>query len=236
MLRRRVWLALPLGFAVFGCLPQGGDTPLVPSNPFVNDPAPPPAQSSCAPATAEAATRVALVGQKLVAANPQVGLHPLFRTIGAASPEVFHRGTDEVLITEGLVKQCTEGQLAAVLAQEMGKMASEREAQDAAKAGAPEREPPPALFIGADATSSRGPADLTYQAELAPYERDRKRRFSSAPQPAGDSDALGRSLLLKAGYADTDLQAARPLLKVASENMALEKQLAAPAASQPATR
>jgi hypothetical protein len=236
MFRRCVCLGLPLCLAALGCLPQGGDTPLVPSNPFVSDPPAPPARSSCAPATAEAATRVALVGQKLVAANPQVGLHPLFRTIGAAPPEVFHRGTGELLITEGLVKQCTEGQLVAVLAQELGKMASEREAQDGAQADAPEREPPPALFIGADATSSRGPADLTRQAELAPYERDRKRRFSSAPQPPDDPEALGRSLLLKAGYADADLQAAKPLLKAAAENMTLEKQLTAPAAPPPGTR
>jgi hypothetical protein len=224
MARRLVYLALPLCLAVLGCLPQDADTPLLPANPFINNSAaPPPAQASCSPASAEAATRVALVGQKLVAANQPVGLHPLFRTIGTPEPEVFHHGTGEVLITEGLARQCTEGQLAAVLALELGKMASEREAQAAAQPSAPEREPPPPLFIGSDGQSARGPADGTYLAQLAPYDQERRRRRSSAPPP--DPEALGRSLLLKAGYADADLQAARPLLKAAGEHMALEKQL-----------
>jgi hypothetical protein len=75
--------------------------------------------------------------------------------------------------------------------------------------------------IGGDALSSRGPADLTYLAELAPYDRERRRVAASPP----DAQALARSMLIKAGYAPADLDAAKPLLEAAAENNALEKQL-----------
>jgi hypothetical protein len=222
MLRR----CLPLGVlfltAVLGCV---GDDPnfLVPVNPFSNAPAPPaPIQAaSYVPPSAESATRVALVGQKVLAANPQMGLRPVFRTIGAPTEEVFHRGTAEVAITEGLAKKCTtEAQLAAVLGQELGKMAAERGASSAVFHPT-ERDPAMQMPIGGDAVGSRGPADLTYLAELAPYDRERRRVAASPP----DAQALARSMLIKAGYAPADLDAAKPLLEAAAENNALEKQL-----------
>src|SRR5262249_39695897 len=76
-----------------------------------------------------APARVDAGGRQLLAANPQVGAKPLFHTIGAPQPEVFHRGTSDVWVTEGLVRQCaTDGQLAALLCLELGKMVAEREA------------------------------------------------------------------------------------------------------------
>src|SRR5438132_12682054 len=100
-------------FAAAGCLPQANTT-LVPSNPFGS---PPPAQiahTALAPASIEAAARVDCLGRRIVVANPQMGIQPLFRTIGAPQAEIFHQGTSEVDITEGLVNQCpADGQLAA---------------------------------------------------------------------------------------------------------------------------
>jgi hypothetical protein len=222
MLRR----CLPLGVlfltAALGCV---GDDPnfLVPVNPFSNGPAPvtPTSASSALPPSAESATRVALVGQKILAANQQMGLRPVFRTIGAPTDEVFHRGTTDVTITEGLVKKCTtEAQLAAVLGQELGKMAAER-----GTAGGvfhpTERDPAMQMPIGGEGLGSRGPADLTYLAELAPYDRERRRVAASPPDP----QALARSMLIKAGYAPADLDAAKPLLDAAAENNTLEKQM-----------
>src|SRR3546814_14152828 len=62
------------------------------------------------PATEEASLRVVQVGQKLLAANPQIGLKPLFSTIGpsTAGPpaeEIFHAGKNQVVITETLVRK-----------------------------------------------------------------------------------------------------------------------------------
>ncbi len=158
-----------------------------------------------------------------MAANPQLDVRPLFRTMAVSQAEVFHRGTAEVLITEGLVKQCTEGQLAAVLAVELGKIAAEKEAQATVKDRVPPRDPPPPLFIGADASSSRGPADLTHLAELAPYERER-RQAAAAAAPQADPQQLAHGILLKAGYSATDLVAAEPVLKLAAQNVTLERQ------------
>jgi hypothetical protein len=231
MPRRIVGLALPLLLAVAGCLPQ--DAALVPSNPFATEPAPPPSQTaSASPATNEEATRVALVGQKLVAANPQLGVRPLFRTMAVPQVEVFHRGTTEVLLTEGLARQCTEGQLAAVLSVELGKMASEREAQSPIKDQVPARDPPPPLFVGGDNVSSRGAADLTHLAELAPYERQRRQAAGQLPPTPPDPQVLAHGILLKAGYSATDLQAADPVLKLADQNMTLERQFNLSASSQ----
>jgi hypothetical protein len=221
MARRVVCLALPLLLAAAGCLPE--DIMLVPFNPFATDPAPAPSQVAAAsPAVNEAATRVGLVGQKLVAANPQLKVQPLFRTVALPQAEVFHRGTGEVLITEGLVKQCTEGQLAAVISVELGKMVAERDAQAAVKDQLPAHDPPPPMFIGADGASSRGPADLTHLAELAPYDRQRREAAARATPP--DPQVLAHGILLKSGYSAADLQAAEPLLKLAAQNVTLEQQ------------
>ena len=234
MARRIAPLGLPLLLAALGCLPLDSTTTttLVPGNPFSTEPAaPPPAQVNYPPANNEVATRVGLVGQKIVAANPQTGVRPLFRTVCAPQAEVFHQGTTQIIITEGLVKQCTEGQLAAVLALELGKMVSEREAQLAVKDQGPDRDPPPALEIGGDAFSSRGSADLTHLAELAPYERQ-KRAAAGRPLAPPDPQALAHGFLLKAGYSAADLQAAEPIVKAAAQNMTLEKQFSPTATTQ----
>jgi hypothetical protein len=222
MLRRCLPLGIVFLAAALGCV---GDDPnfLVPVNPFSNGPAPAaPAQASSAvPPSAESATRVALVGQKILAANPQLGLRPVFRTIGAPTEEVFHHGTADVTVTEGLVKKCaTEAQLAAVLGQELGKMAAERGVSGAVFHPT-ERDPAMNMPIGGEAVGSRGPADLTYLAELAPYDRERRRVAAAPPDP----QALARSMLIKAGYTPADLDAAKPLLDAAAENNTLEKQM-----------
>src|SRR5262245_3535112 len=90
-----------------GCIPGESSMPLVPANPFGNAPAiQPPRQTAYAPASEETAKRVGLVGQKILVANPQLSVRPLFRTIGAPQAEVFHNGTTQICLTEGLVKQC----------------------------------------------------------------------------------------------------------------------------------
>jgi hypothetical protein len=227
MARRVVWLCLPLCVVLVGCLPDDRNN-LVPGNPFNVSPTPPVTQVSYAPASNEAATRVALTGQKLLQASPQLELRPLFRTVGAPQAEVFHRGALEIVITEGLVKQCTEGQLAAILAEELGKMASDRVAQAPSPTRLHANEPPPSMFIGSDNVSSRGPADLTYQAELARYDNPRRQQAATPPPPP-NPQALALAMLLKAGYSEADRAAAAPLLKAAGENMILERQFNAPA-------
>src|SRR5262245_41303759 len=80
----------------------------------------PKAPPTLSPGSTEAAARVDTIGRGILAANPTIGAKPLFRTIGAPRPEIFHRGTEDVYVTEGLVRLCeTDGQLAAVLCAEL---------------------------------------------------------------------------------------------------------------------
>src|SRR5207302_7173324 len=121
--------------AMVGCVTDQPKTEIVSNNPFGHPfPSSAQTQTNHSPSSLDAAARVDQMGRRLVAANKAAGLQPLFRTIGAPQAEIFHRGatehvTPEIDITEGLVKQCaSDGQLAAALCYELGKMVSEREA------------------------------------------------------------------------------------------------------------
>src|SRR5436853_370952 len=93
--RKLSWLAGLGGLALAGCL---GDEPAAES--YFRRPEPPPAPPQLAPASTEAAGRVDAIGRRILAANPQAGARPMFRTIGAPQPELFHRGTSDVYVTE----------------------------------------------------------------------------------------------------------------------------------------
>jgi hypothetical protein len=177
-----------------------------------------------APATEETGKRVGLIGEKLLAANRQTSIHPVFQTIGASQPEVFHRDTTAVYVTEGMVRECkTDGQLAAVLALELGKMISEREALARPASRMRDRWSPMEVRVGNDVGGAFGPADGTHLAELAKAQRNAG--AADAPPPPPSPELLARCYLCKAGYSSGDLSDVTPLLKKAEGNFALEKQL-----------
>lgn len=221
---RRGWLLfLPL---VAGCWLEESATPQVPGDPFH---ATPPAgagwvRAPFAPPSSETAARVEAVGRKILLANASTGVRPVFRTIGAPQPEIFHVGAREVDVTEGLVNGCkSEAELAAVLCHELGKMVSEREALAGPRARSPDREPPPEVRVGNDYVGGMGSADQTRLAELSRYEKERRRSGTSLPPP--DPRALARNYLVKAGYPEAGLDAVAPLLQAAAANTTFEKQL-----------
>jgi hypothetical protein len=219
---RPVWL--PLIVVLPGCFPTT-ESAVVPASPFgggttaasrygFDTPAP--------PATTEAALNVARVGVKILAANPTLGVKPRFDTIGgeAAPLELFHNGESDVYITETLARKCkTEGELAALLSVELGRMASEKAAVRIADV--PDRGPPPAVNVGNDYGGTFGPADGTRMMELAKYERNRALAREKAAPP--DPDILARAYLKTAGYNPADLDAVGPLLRSAEGNERLEK-------------
>jgi hypothetical protein len=195
---------------------------------------PPPAARVFVPrASGAAAARVDGIGRTILTSNPINGLAVVqtqcreaqtvrFVTIGAPQAEVFHRPS-EIFITEGLVKQCsTDGQLAAVLCLELGKMVSEREAMTAQSVRQPDRSPPIDTGIGRDTGWGVAP-DQTRLRELADFDRDRRQR--SQPLPPPDPATLARLYLVRAGFKDADLQAAGPLIQQAQGNAGLEKQM-----------
>jgi hypothetical protein len=227
-MRRFLLPALPLFLSLtIGCaelpswpwLDHHSETAQVPPNAFGTVPGPtPPARVSYAPAPIEAAARVDPLGQKLVSANPQMGLRPVFLTVGDPRPWIKHVGTSQVIISQGLVKQCSsEGQLAAVLCRELGKMVSEREALAGAQARRPEREPPMEVRIGNDSSSMFGrTSDMTRQAELAKYDPERRREMAP-PLPPPDPQALAVAYLKKAGFSASNLDAVAPLQSAAEK-------------------
>jgi hypothetical protein len=219
-----------------GCVPLqqlldpdsvGPATAVVPSNPF-GDPAPaaPATQASYTPPTQDTgvAMRVDRVGHKILAANPQAGLQPVFATYGTSKPEIFHQGTKSLHITDALVNQCkTDGQLAAVLSLELARMVAERQALNFPKANVPEQRPPIDVPIGNAGQVGGGAVDQARLVELARY--DKRRRDAAKAAAPLDPEALAVTYLESAGYARGDLEAVRPLLRAAAGNYVLEKQL-----------
>jgi hypothetical protein len=220
------WIAGLALLGTMGCILDDGPTESVPSHPFGHVVAPQPrAVASFAPASTATAARVDMVGRTITQANPQLGMKPLFRTIGAPMPEVFHIGTAEVDVTEGLVNQCkTDGQLAAVLCQELGKMISEREAMVAAQTRTGDRGPPDEVRIGNDYAGGGITPDQTRLAELGKFEKEHPRTRPAAMVPP-DPQMLARGYLTKAGFAPQDLDTVAPILQAAAANVTFERQL-----------
>jgi hypothetical protein len=218
---------LGLGLLAAGCQPfeiaSEPKTATVSSNPFGLQAETRTTKVQHQPADEALAARVDATGRKLLAANPQLGLKTtLFATIGnAPQPEVFHVGTNMVYVTDGAVKHCaSEGELAALLALELGKIIAEREAAASPAMRSPERLPPIQVPIG-NAVHNTNP-DLVNQVELAKYEQERPRRHKSLPRP--DPDSLARGYLEKAGFQPADLDAVQPLLQACRNNATLERQ------------
>jgi hypothetical protein len=215
-----------------GCLSPESATTLVPGDPF-HMATPPPVRAGYAPASVEAAGRVEAAGQRLLAANPQVRLRPVFRTIGAPQPEVFHVRTEEIDVTEGLVGQCrSESELAAVLALELGRMAAEREVASWAGGRGADRQPPPETRVGNDSGGAAGAPDLTRLAELGRHEKENGPPHATPPPPP-DPQGLARGYLRQAGYAEKDLETVLPLVQAAGVRPAFERQFRAPAPQSP---
>jgi len=227
-------LAVSLVLAAGGCGP-GAQSSLWPDAPLGTVPntqaltptptGPMPSLKS-APATEAVARRVNEVAQRLLAANADLPVRPIFMAIGSPEPEVFHRDTSAVFISEGLANKCTsDAQLAAVLSNELGKMVATREALLMLPRGS-EREPPPDLPIGRESGGTFGPPDGTRLAELGKFEQSTGRGPAGGPRHAPpDPQLLARTYLKRAGFAPADLDAVAPLLNEAQKHSDLELQI-----------
>jgi hypothetical protein len=221
----RIWL-VGLLMAVGGCVQEQTGLSVVSSGFFDEKPelaATPAGSLIHAAASEEAGKRVLQVGGQIIASNPKLGFKPAFTTIGAPWEEIFHRGDMAVFITEGLVRECvTDGQLAAVLSHELGKIAAER--QDLAATAPQDRGPPPDAPVGNDGGGVFGAPDGTRTMELAADEQKRRKAAAAALAPV-DPEALARTILQKAGGTPADAEAAAPLLHRADEHTTFEKQM-----------
>src|SRR5689334_21242252 len=112
MIRRTGLLALLLAGACGGCDPSWQlwpDTSIgsVPDQPLVGAPADMVRNvANAPPATLACTQRVNETAQKLLAANPEFTLRPLFLGMGRSEPEIFHTDTRAIYISDGLVNKC----------------------------------------------------------------------------------------------------------------------------------
>jgi hypothetical protein len=191
----------------------------VASLPFSEAGRPAPTRVNYAPATKETTDRVLLVHGKLI--GTKSGGLPYVTAIGAPEPEIFHVGQKQIFLTEGLVRQCqSDGQLAAVLALEMGRMISEREAAVSDEFRRSDQPLPIELRTGSN--GSPRDSDPTYFLELARYEKQHPKQTKKLPPP--NPQLIARDLLEKQGFHSTDFDAAMPILQNAERNQMWQSQ------------
>lgn len=174
----------------------------------------------------ETAERVETLGRRIIAQNALTGIEPMFYALGVPEPVLFHRGPEELFISEGLVQQCrTDAELAAVLCSELGQMVAEKRAL---RRGGVDRDSFPEVGLaGGQALGGGTPLDAGRAAELAYQERDSGRH--PKPVEPADARAIARDLLTGAGFDPAELDRVTPLLRQTDRGTALRKQMSGPA-------
>lgn len=171
-------------------------------------------------ASVAAAARVDEVGRDLLAGTPLGVPEISFQTIGSAEPEMFHPDPHTVYVTEGLVNLCqTDGQLAAVLAHEVGHLTAEFRRTSRRQ----QPEPMPAAATSQlDRGTSHDPGREMY---LAQFEKATRRKPSDKQGwPTTDPKAIAEELLKNAGHEPKVLGEVAPHLRQASRNRTLARQ------------
>jgi hypothetical protein len=186
-----------------------------------DDPKPPPVPKM-PPANIEIAQRVENMGHRIIAQNTFAGIEPLFTTIGVPQSVLFHRGPEQMFISEGLVKLCkSDAELAAVICSELGQMVAEKKAVRK-PVGDHDSFPDASLPNGSPAMSGGAVVDAGRQAELAYQERRPKAVPAADPV---DSAKQARTLLSAAGFDPATLDQVQPLLKQSDRGAILRKQM-----------
>jgi hypothetical protein len=213
---RRLMLACALFCG--GCMFDRPREPAIPRDPVRVS-----RSSAIEQANVEACTRVYGLGLRLLVSNPELPQALVFRAAGAPQPEVFHQGNSSIVVTQKLCEMCkSDGELAAVLSLELGKMIAEREALAPLEAREPQPRPPvdPVTFR---TTSGMANPDEFRLNELALYEEDQRRHAGKPYLP--DPRELARKYLFRAGFNPDELDRVKPILRAAAEHGELESQL-----------
>jgi predicted Zn-dependent protease len=230
MKARTSLLLFGLMLALAGCLSDDKKLTTVPTSPFGKSPRTQAPSNKQAPAaTQEASLRVDRVGKQIVAANSRsINQKVAFMTVGQPHEEIFHqtqKDASAIYITEGLVKQCkTDGELAAVLSEELGKLMSEQMVQ-----ARPARKPVPNYLLstphaGNEISSSIGVADRTDDMIAAHFEKEWQSR-QTLPASPPPPETLARNYLSSAGFDPKDLETVTPLLRKAEKQSSVEQSM-----------
>jgi hypothetical protein len=174
-------------------------------------------------ANVQVAERVDNLGRRIIAQATFIGIDPLFTAVGVQESVLFHRGPDQLFISEGLANQCkTDAELAAVLCTELGQMVAEKKAATRASR---ERDSFPDIATPGGSQRMTGggtPDDPGRQAALA-Y-ADRRPKSAAIADPV-DAANQARMLLSSSGFDPAVLDQIQPLLKQSDRGAALRKQM-----------
>lgn len=166
--------------------------------------------------------RVETLGRRIVAQNTFTGIEPMFYTAGVPEAVLFHRGAEELIISEGLVGKCkTEAELAAVLCSELGHMIAEKHA--ARRAGA-DRDTFPESSLPGGTSVGGGVADDPGRAAEAAF-RERRREKNPPVADHGEAAKIARDLLAGAGFEAAEFDRVQSLVKQSDRGAALRKQM-----------
>ena len=203
-------VGLALGLA--GCAGDGRDVFSF-RNPFDTDRGPDPTKSP--PASTRAATRVIAVGSAIVAKNKDdIGVTPIFFTMGVPEVEISHTKAGMVVLSEALVDRCkTDEELAAVICHELGKLAAAQPVDRPA-----DHEPPPAPRLTPDVVGGGYGPDMTRLAEEAKYDRRGPRAARTGREPRRDARSLAENFYVKAGNRSEDFGRVDQLFREAEDN------------------
>ncbi len=181
--------------------------PAVPDNPALSQ-----KQIEMSQANTQTCTRVYSIGQKLLASNRDLPQQTIFLTVGQPTPEVFHQSNNKIVVTQGLVESCkTDAELAAVLALEVAKIAAERIVLAPFDSEPEIHQPIDPGHIGGNIAGVANPADPARLQERALYEQEQRREYTASHLP--DPNRLARLYLRRAGFAEAELDHARPILR-----------------------
>lgn len=215
---RRAGLIFVVALGLSGCLWESQRRPGMPTDPMRVT-----ANKKLEQANVAACTWVSSVGQRILAANPELPMVVVFRAAGYPQPEIFHQGTTSVVITQKLVDMCkTDGELAALLCVELGRMVAEREALAPFEARQPAPKPPidPVAFR---TTSGVANPDELRLRELAQYEAAQKKL--SEPGKLPDPMDLAKRFLRRTGFPESLFETIKPIQRAAAEHGDLERQM-----------
>jgi hypothetical protein len=163
-------------------------------------------------ASTRAATRVHTVASEVVAQNKgSVGVTPVFSTIGVPEVEISHTKSGHVILSEGLVDRCpTDTELAAVICQELGRLAADNAPVRGSDFDSSPR-------VGRDVVGGTYEPDMTRLAEEAKFNR-RAPGARSQRDPRPDGRALGESFFVKTGRKVDDYAKVDQLIHEAQDN------------------
>ncbi|MCE9561405.1 MAG: hypothetical protein K8U57_05065 [Planctomycetes bacterium] len=170
----------------------------------------------------ETSQQVEMLGRRINTQNVFTGIEPHFYMMDIPEVALYHRGTEELFISKGLVKKCkTEAELAAVLCTELGQMIAEK--RGVKRAGGDRDTIPDAALPGGAVVGGGTPTDLGREAEIAYHERRHPR--GAKPASSDNPAKLSRELLKGAGFDEAELDRVEPLLRQSKRGVDLQKQM-----------